>query len=102
MIPHPFDYLEKIEYTSELLSVYSKMEFKVLSAKQKNPNLDLSEQQKMIDDLKGVYIWVSGLFEEKELLLRHNMNLERLNLELKEKLTTLEKQVKINELIETL
>lgn len=96
MKAHHFNYLEKIEHCAVLLSVFSKMETKVLEAKIKNPNLDLSEQEKMIGDLQMIYVWVCGLFEEKELLQRHNINLERIALELKEKVTTLEKQIKID------
>lgn len=95
-----FDYLEKISYTSVLFSIEGVARIKLIESIAKSPTLDYSKQEKMCDDLQKIYIWTCALFEEKELLQRHNMNLERLNLELKEKLTENEKRLTVLEQID--
>lgn len=90
-----FDFLEKIDYTSCLYGISSMMQARISDAKKRNPNAKFEEQEKAADDLDKIYCWLCALFEEKELLDRHNMNLERLNLELKHKVSELEKELKI-------
>ena len=90
-----FDFLEKIYYTSCLYGISSMMQVRILDAKKRNPNAKFEEQEKAADDLNKIYCWLCSLFEEKELLDRHNINLERLNLELKHKILELEKELKI-------
>lgn len=90
-----FDFLEKIDYTCCLHGILSMMQVRIEEAKKRNPNAKYEEQEKAADDLIKIYCWVSALFEEKELMYRHNMNLERLNLELKHKVSELEKELKI-------
>ena len=92
---YSFDFLEKVDYASVLQSVFCRMDAKVKEAKLKRPEPDYSEQEKMIDDLRKIYIWVSALFEEKELLLRRNIDMERVLLEVKEKITRAEKELKV-------
>lgn len=97
-----FDFLEKIEHTSVLNSVFSKMEIKLFEAKAKSTKADFSEQEKMISDLRSIYVWTCALFEEKELMYRHNLNLERISLELQAKVNELKKQVETLNKIDSL
>lgn len=99
---YSFDFLEKIDYTSCLHGIFSRMELKLIEAKKKNPNVNFDEQEKIVKDLNKIYIWLSAMFEEKELIYRHNLNLERVNLELQSKVNELKKQIEVINKIDNL
>lgn len=73
-----------------------------MEAQIKNPKVDYSVQEETIHNLTRIYVWLCSLFEEKELIYRHNLNLERLNLELKAENIELKKRLEILEKIDKL
>jgi hypothetical protein len=95
MKPHhfKFDFLENIEYTSGLYSATCLMDVKLMEFKLKNPNVDTSEQQKTIDFLNELYIYLYGIQHELDMVNRSLLNYERVNLELKYQVEQLKKEL---------
>ena len=98
MKKYHFDFLEKIRYTAELLRIQLILEGKLDDFKKKNPKVDTQDQEIIVNNLVSIYTWLVGLFEQKEMILQHNFNLQKLVLELRIKNINLEEQLKISNL----
>lgn len=95
MKKYHFDFLEKIRYTSELLRIQLILEGKLDDFKKKHPAVDVMDQEIIVNNLVSIYTWLVGLFEQKEMILQHNFNLQKLVLELRIKNINLEEQLRI-------
>lgn len=95
MKKYHFDFLEKIRYTAELLRIQLILEGKLDDFKKKNPKVDTQDQEIIVNNLVSIYTWLVGLFEQKEMILQHNFNLQKLVLELRIKNINLEEQLRI-------
>lgn len=95
MKKYHFDFLEKIRYTAELLRIQLILEGKLDDFKKKNPKVDVMDQEIIVNNLVSIYTWLVGLFEQKEMILQHNFNLQKLVLELRIKNINLEEQLRI-------
>jgi len=98
MKKYHFDFLEKIRYTAELLRIQLILEGKLDDFKKKHPAVDVMDQELIVNNLVSIYTWLVGLFEQKEMILHHNFNLQKLVLELRIKNINLEEQLKISNL----
>jgi len=63
--PH-YDYLEGLLCRIDITLVVNSMRIKMAKAKQKNPYVDTTEQQKMVDNLADTLYWMDGLQKQHD------------------------------------
>ena len=95
MKKYHFDFLEKIQFTAELFRIQLTLDNKLIEFKKKHPNVDVTEQEIVVNNLVSIYTWLLGLFEQKEMILQQNFNLQKLVLDLKIKNIHLTEELRI-------
>jgi hypothetical protein len=90
-----FDILAFLNYCGKIVWIKQTMEIKLADFKKKNPTVDTSEQQEIIDQLGALYVWVHELEREYNAMCKVSLENNRANLVLTNKIAELEKEITV-------
>lgn len=88
-----FELLSFLNFAQKIFWIKQSMEIKLADFKKKNPTVDTSEQQEMIDQLGALYVWVHELEREYNAICKVSLENNRTNLVLTNRIAELEKEI---------